>query len=175
MSINLADLELDFSDYTPDVPSRVLASPPKTITPINPADPARLGYPPTLPIEIALRTSPVDAVCEAYGISPEEWALIVEDPTFQNDMLRATEMLKEDGVSFKLKAQLQANQLLQTSWNLIHNDLTPPNVRADLIKSTVKWAGLEPQPATAGQVAGNGFTIAINFNGEKPEPRLVNP
>lgn len=166
--------DLDNGEYEPACTSRILAEPAKTITPINPADPSRLGYPATLPVELAMRTSSTRAICEAYGISEEEWDLIRFDPVFLADLQRAVDMLKEEGAGFKMKARLQSEALLQTSWRMIHNALTPPNVAADLIKSTARWAGFDT-PASAQQgVAGTGFSISINFNGEKPEPRVIN-
>lgn len=173
---DLDDMDFDADNYTPAMNSRVLAEPARTMTPCNPADPARLGYPPTFPIEIALRTSPVDEICEGYGISPEEWALIQNDPTFLADLKRAMDMLREEGMSFKVKAKLQAEELLKTAWREIHNVATPPNVRADLIKATVRWAGYETTSAQGnGNAPGSGFTIAINFTGDKPEPKVINP
>ena len=150
-----------------DFPSRLLTEPAKTIAPVKPADPARLGYPVTLPIEIAMRTSGTRDVCEAYGITEEEWELIRHDPTFLGDLQRAVEMLKEEGMSFRIKAKLQAEELLKTSWRMIHNPATPPSVAADLIKSTARWAQYDTPAATQVQ-PGSGFSISINFNGEKP-------
>lgn len=152
-----------------------LVEPAKSITPINPADPARLGYPDTLAVEIAMRTSSTRAVCEAYGISEAEWDLIRFDPTFLDDLQRAVDMLKEEGMSFKVRARLQASELLKTSWRMIHDPLAPHAVRADLIKFTVKAAGLD-QSAAAAPVGGvgSGFSININFSGEKPELKTIN-
>lgn len=166
---------VDFTDLDdfPDTPSRMLAAPAKTITPINPADPARLGYPVTLPIEIAMRTSSTRAVCEEYGISEEEWDLIRFDPTFLADLQRAADMLKDEGMSFKLKAKLQSEEILKTSWRMIHDPLTPHNVRADLIKSTVRWAGYDVPPSAAGVAPGSGFSININLGNAGPSARVV--
>ena len=158
------------------MPDRVLALPSKSITPINPADPARLGYPPTLPIEIAMRTSSVHVVCESYGIEEGEWELIRHDPTFLGDLQRAIEMLKEEGMSFKVKAKLQAEELLKSSWRMIHDPTAPPAVRADLIKATMRWAGYDVPPSQLqGAVGGAGFSIAINFSGIQPDLKVINP
>jgi len=156
---NLAEID--------DFPSRLLTEPAKPIAPLNPRDPAYLGYPATLPIEIAMRTSSTRAVCEAYGITEEEWELIRHDPTFLGDLQRAVDMLKDEGASFRVKAKLQAEELLKTSWRMIHNPATPPSVAADLIKSTARWAQYDT-PAAAQAAPGSGFSISINFNGEKP-------
>lgn len=166
-------LSLAEVDNFPMFPS-LLTEPAKTITPINPTDPARLGYPPTLPVEIAMRTSGTRAVCESYGITEEEWELIRHDPTFLSDLQRAADMLKEEGMSFRVKAKLQSEELLKTSWRMIHNPNTPPSVAADLIKSTARWAQYDVPPSQAVAPPGSGFSISIHFNGEKPEPRTIN-
>ena len=155
-------------------PARMLAEPARTVAPINPSDPARLGYPATLPIEIAMRTSGTRAVCEAYGIAEDEWELIRHDPTFLADLQRAVDMLKEEGMSFRMKAKLQAEELLKTSWRMIHNPSTPPNVAADLIKSTARWAQYDVPPSQQAVAPGSGFSISINFNGDKPELKTIN-
>jgi len=155
-------------------PARMLAEPARTITPINPSDPARLGYPATLPIEIAMRTSGTRAVCEAYGITEDEWDLIRHDPTFLSDLQRAVDMLKEEGMSFRMKAKLQAEELLKTSWRMIHDPSTPPNVAADLIKSTARWAQYDVPPSQQAVAPGSGFSISINFNGDRPELKTIN-
>ena len=152
----------------------LLTEPARSVTPLNPADPARLGYPPTFPIEIAMRTSGTQEICEAYGIVESEWELIRHDPVFLGDLQRAVEMLKEEGMSFRMKAKLQAEELLKTSWRMMHDPNTPPAVRADLIKSTMRWAQYDTPPAVNGAAAGAGFSIAINFTGDRPEPRVIN-
>jgi hypothetical protein len=49
-----------------------------------------------------------------------------------------------------MKARLQAEEMLKTSWRMVQDKETPANVRADLIKATVRWAGLEPKPSEGG-------------------------
>lgn len=165
MMLTLSDID--------QLPS-VLTEPAKSITPINPADPARLGYPPTLPVELALRTSSTRAVCEAYGISEDEWDLIRNDPTFLADLQRAVDMLKEEGMSFRFKAKLQAEEMLKTNWRMVHDPNTPPAVRADLIKATMRWAQYDTPPSAQQLPPGAGFSININFAGSAREPRLIN-
>lgn len=151
-----------------------LREPGKQVAPINPADPARLGYPETLAVEIAMRTSSTRAVCEAYGISEAEWDLIRADPTFLDDLQRAVDMLKEEGMSFKVRARLQASELLKTSWHMIHDPFAPHAVRADLIKFTVKAAGLDQSASVAPPALGSGFSININLGNAGPNLRVVN-
>lgn len=128
-------------------------------------DPARLGYPPTLPIEIALKTAPLATIREEYGFSEEQWEALRHDPVFLADLAKAVEMVRQDGMSFKLKARLQAEELLKTSWKLIHGpaDEVPSSVKADLIKATMRWAGFDDKGAAAAAAA-VGTALQININ-----------
>lgn len=135
------------------------------VTNVNPENPAEIGtYPPTFPIEIAMRTAPLQEICRAYGISHEDWLVLRNDPVFQRDLTAAVELVKKEGMSFKLKAQLQAEELLKTSWKMIHapNEEVPASVRADLLKFTVRAAGLA-EPADKGN-SGPQNALQININ-----------
>jgi hypothetical protein len=126
-------------------------------------DPASIGWPPTLPVEIALKTAPLDEIRQAYGYSMAEWMALKDDPTFLADLAAAVQMVKKEGMSFKLKARLQAEELLKTSWRLIHapSAEVPSSVKADLLKATMRWAGYDAKE----QVAGSGApTFAIQIN-----------
>lgn len=132
---------------------------------LNPENPAEMGsYPATLPVELALRVDTTENICLAYGISQAQWNVLRSDPVFQIDLARAVSMVKKDGMSFKLKAQMQAEELLKTSWKMIHDvEDTPPSVRADLLKFTVRAAGYA-EPAEKAGNAGNTLQIQINLN-----------
>lgn len=135
------------------------------LTTIRPDDPSELGYPPTLPVEIALRVAPIQDICAAYGISKEQFAELRHDPLFVADLKRAVEMVKQEGMSFKLKAQLQSDELLKTSWTMIHDRSgeVPPSVKADLLKFTIRAAGLDgsKDPSANG---GKGPSLSIQIN-----------
>ena len=131
---------------------------------ITPQDPATLGYPATLPIEVALRTAPIRDICADYKITREDWEALRQDPAFIADVKAAADMLKKEGMSFKMKARLQADELLKTSWKLIHDRTgdVPPAVKADLLKFTIKVAGYEPKAETNGGQQ-NNFQINLNL------------
>ena len=83
--------------------------------------------------------------------------------------------VREKGMTFRLKARAQAEELLTTSWTLIHSPDVSAAVKADLIKSTVKWGGLEPRGDIATDSA-TGVSITINL-GEPvaagPSPKII--
>lgn len=127
-------------------------------------DPAELGWPPTLPIEIALKTAPLDDIRQEYGYSMPEWMALRDNVQFLAELAAAVSMVKEEGMSFKLKARLQAEELLKTSWRLIHapQDEVPSSVKADLIKATARWAGYDAKD-NAGGGSANNLNIQINL------------
>ena len=133
---------------------------------LNPSDPAGIGlYPATLPMEIALRESKVPEILAAYDISEEQWEEVRNNPGFISDLNAATEALKKEGVSFRAKAKLQAEGLLRTSWEMIHDTSgnVPAAVKYQLIALTLKAAGYS-EDKTAG-VQQTGLSININLSG----------
>lgn len=131
----------------------------------NVADPAELGWPPTLPIELCLRTGTVKSICEGYGIERAEWDELKIKPAFVAALTRINDLLTKEGMSFKLKAMLQSEELLKTSWALIHapKDEVPASVKADLIKTTIRAAGLDASLDQKGPGNAAGMAIQINF------------
>jgi hypothetical protein len=93
-----------------------------------------------------------------------------KDPLFQRRVEGFRDDIKNKGLSFKLKARVQAEQLLQTSFDLIHHPDISAAVKADLIKSTVKWAGLEPKGSDEAGGPAGGVKITINL-GQSPQDR----
>jgi hypothetical protein len=82
--------------------------------------------------------------------------------------------VREKGMTFRLKAKAQAEELLTTSWTLIHSPDVSATVKADLIKSTVKWGNLEPTKDTVEVGSGGGVTIQINLpSQELPQTPLI--
>ena len=147
----------DFGDVEGNLPAT------RQVEPLN-ARSKEVGFPHTLPIELALKVAPEADILEAYKLTYEDFQEIAATPAFVAAYKNALEMVQQEGASFKLKAMLQAEELLGTSWGLIHQKDTPASVRADLIKSTVRWAGLEPQKAVAGEGGGGGTGFQININ-----------
>jgi hypothetical protein len=108
----------------------------------NPAD---MGFPPMLPVELAMGEDSPREVCAAYNITKERFAKLITLPAFATAYKNALEMLQKQGMSFRIKAQMQAEEYLKTMWALVHSPHTPANIKADLIKTTIRAAGLEPK------------------------------
>ena len=85
-----------------------------------------------------------------YRITAADLKRFAVDKIFKTRLVHFRREIATEGLGFRMKARVQAEELLQTSWNLIHDPSITPSVRADLLKSTVKWAGLEPKPDALG-------------------------
>ena len=123
-----------------------------------------LGFSPLLPVELALKTAPIETIYRAYGLSDEEFELLMASPAFIAAYKEAQSLVKEEGMAFKLKAKMQAEEMLKVSWSMVHDKETPPSVRADLLKWTSRVAGFEPKNVEQGSgLAQQSLNIQINL------------
>jgi hypothetical protein len=95
------------------------------------------------------------------------------DPVFLKKVDALRNEVRDKGLTFKLKARAQAEELLTTSWCIIHDPGVSPAVKADLIKSTVKWAGLEPKDVGSGETPSGGVKITINLGNSAEDARVI--
>lgn len=128
-----------------------------------PIDPATIGWSPTLPLELAMREKTPREICDAYGISREEWDRLRMDDGFRQAVKDADDALRKDGARFKLKAAIQAEELLKRSFQMIYDPAVPSAVQADLLKFTVKAAGLDASKEQAGAAMAQGMILNINL------------
>lgn len=124
-------------------------------------DPATMLFPPLFPIELALKTDTVPKICGAHGITKERFEFLIQHPVFIKAYQQAIETLKTEGAEFKVLAQMQARELISTSFKMAKNPNISDSVRADLIKSTVRWAGYDKKAEDGG--GGSNFNIQINL------------
>lgn len=121
-----------------------------------------------LAVELALNMDDAQAVFARHGHDLEAAAALVESPQFVALLQRVTDEVRENGTSFKMKARIQAEELLATSYDMATDPLISPAVRADLIKWTSKVGGLEPKDKDEGKMGG-GLTLSITFAGQAPQ------
>lgn len=125
-----------------------------------------------LAFDVALRLEgsgeDIADIMARHSIGTAELLDFNKDPVFLKKVSDYRDEIREKGVTFKMKARSQAEELLTTSWLLIHSPDVSAAVKADLIKSTVKWAGLEPKGDVVDTNAGGGVRITINLGGSEP-------
>lgn len=107
----------------------------------------------------------LEEVLDRHTINMDQLAKYNKDALFLQKIRSLREEVHEKGLTFRTKARAQAEELLTTSWTLIHSPDVSASVKADLIKSTVKWAGLEPkETANVEGLATGGVSITINLD-----------
>jgi hypothetical protein len=118
----------------------------------------------------------VPELMQRHSISPDQLIAYNQDSMFLKKVEHLREEVKEKGMTFRLKAKAQAEELLTTSWTLIHSPEVSASVKADLIKSTVKWGNLEPQKDAVNMEGGSGgVTIQINLpSADQPIIKTIN-
>lgn len=132
-----------------------------------------------LAFDIALRLEgsgeDIDEILDRHKLTPIDLMAFNKDPVFLKKVAGYRDEIRDKGITFKMKAKAQAEELLKTSWLLIHSPDVSAAVKADLIKSTVKWAGLEPKNDTAGDGGSTGgVRITINLgNTELGQTQLI--
>lgn len=109
-------------------------------------------------------------VLDRHRITANDILVYRQDPVFLKKVEHYQNEVREKGLTFRLKARAQAEELLVTSWHLIHDPAVSPAVKADLIKSTVKWGGLEPKDSVAVEGTG-GVRITINLGNQQHDVR----
>lgn len=114
----------------------------------------------------------LDEIKQRHRITASDLLVFNKDRVFLKHVETYRDEIRDKGLTFKLKARAQAEELLTTSWGLIHSPDVSPAVKADLIKSTVKWAGLEAKVEEANAGAAGGVKININFGNNAP-PMVV--
>jgi hypothetical protein len=115
----------------------------------------------------------LEEVLRRHNITVDHLGKYNSDPLFLMKVGHLRGEIRDKGMTFRLKARAQAEELLTTSWTLIHSPDVSAAVKADLIKSTVKWGGLEPKTdLVAGEGAG-GVAITINLGAQQLAARPV--
>lgn len=126
---------------------------------------AEMTFDPRLAYELALEMDDPLVVFSKYGFDENAAREMLSNKPFIATVKKYKEEILESGISFKLKAKIQAEDLLTHSYAMAVDPTTPPAVRASLITWTAKVAGLEPSPSKDQGAAGAGFTLNIQFAG----------
>ncbi len=115
----------------------------------------------------------LDEIKNRHRIGTDELLVFNRDPVFLKRVESYREEIREKGLTFRLKARAQAEELLTTSYMLIHDPAVSPAVKADLIKSTVKWAGLEPKNNEDQSASVGGVKIMINLGSSPSDMKVI--
>lgn len=130
---------------------------------------AGVTFDPRLPYELALGLDSAEVVFTRYGIDAVQAAKLLGHEVFKVVLGNAAREVKEAGLTFKMRARLMAEDLLEEGYLIATDAEAPANVRADLIKWTAKMGDLEPAPKDkavgVGGPLGGGFNLSITLVG----------
>lgn len=129
-----------------------------------PAAPARMV------LEIAYgRENPAD-IAARYGYGEDEFASLCTHPPFRKQVEAKVAELKASGYSFRMKAALAAEDLLEEVYKLAMHKTTGFDEKLDALKFVTKMGDLEPKQNIQA-VAGTGFSITINLADQGMPPK----
>jgi len=114
--------------------------------------------------DIVLRTSSEEEILKVYNITPQQFQLLQQTPTYQEQLKKISDYIRALGpnASFVLKARAIAESQMGVIGTVISDMKVDPAVRLQAMKEFVKWGGLfnEKEPSAAG---GGGVNISFNF------------
>ncbi len=129
---------------------------------------AEMTYDPRLAYELALEMDQPLEIFSRYGFDESGARDMLKFKPFVTTIKKYKEEILEHGISFKMKAKIQAEDLLTHSYAMAVDPNTPPAVRASLITWTTKVAGLEPTPSKDSGSGAGAFQLNISFAGAAP-------
>lgn len=122
-----------------------------------------MTFDPRIAYEVALDLDEPSEIFSRYGYDADDAVALSGTELFARTVKEYREEIKVSGVGFKLKAKIQAEDLLTHSYQIATDPDVPASVRADLIKWTAKVAGYEPKDSTGKEGGGGTFALNITF------------
>lgn len=134
----------------------------------------RNGWPVRLPFDLALQMEPAEDTFAEHGVGKEDALALMAHKEFVASVKAWQEAIVKEGYSFKLKAKLIAEDLLDNARMLATNPDVAHSVRAQMTQWFTKIAGYEPNTKNpeGGGGQGAGFKLVINFAGN-PRPAVI--
>ena len=119
-----------------------------------------------LACELALNMAEPEEVFKAYGYTPETALALTESPAFTALCKRIGTEIRENGLSFRMKAKAISEELLVDAFEIATDPLQSGAVRAKIIEWVTKVAGNEPAPPKSEVAGGGGVNLSITFAGQ---------
>lgn len=140
-----------------------------------------IEVPPMLVLEAAVGVDTLDSICERFGYDQTQTAQLRNDPGFKRAVQEQEVQLRKEGVTFKMRVQKAADDLMGVVWRESKDERVPVSVKLDVLKVFAKLADYEPKTNAPVQT-GSTFGIRIIIDGKnvlgagtKTEPIDVTP
>jgi len=122
-----------------------------------------------LALELALGMDDETAVFKRHGYTQEQAITLLSQPAFIAALESTVEEVRTKGLTFRMKARAQAEELLTSSYEMATDPNCSASVRADLIQWTARMGDLEPPKNKDEGKTGGGLTLSITFAGQPPQ------
>lgn len=116
--------------------------------------------------DLAAGVEPAEIVQTKHNIPATLWEQLSKDPFFQRQIEAKRAELKRDGVTFRYKAALMAEDLLEDIFIGAKSPEVGHQGKLDTLKFLAKVGNLEPKEEK-NVVAPSGFSITINLGTNK--------
>lgn len=120
---------------------------------------------PKFVLELAAGMEDPDALARRYNLTDTGWAQLRDDNNFQKVVEAKRTELQKSGYTFRLKAALAAESLLDDIYLGAKDIDASLSAKLEAFKYLTKLGGLEPKE-DKGAVQGSGFTIRIDLSGD---------
>lgn len=134
--------------------------------------PAPVDIPPELVLGIATGLEDAKDIAYRHGIVGAQWEALQKWKPFQDAVAKQRAELEANGFTFRLKAKLLTEDVFDEAYKIAKSNDTTLMQKLEFVKLGAKLADMEPKQ-TAQVASGPGFSISINFNSPKPEPRVI--
>ena len=121
------------------------------------------SWPPRLAFDLALGLDTEETILDRHFISPQQWDTLRTNPGFLKELVEQKRSMMENGVTFRAKARIQAEEYLLVLDRLATSPNIDPKVQLEAIRSIVKWAGLEPKEEKGEAASQQNIQININI------------
>ena len=132
-----------------------------------------LDMDPKFILECATGLEELEEIAPRWGYSDEDIKFLSTFKPFQIEVEKVKSELFKSGKTFRLKAGVMADQILEKVYeDALHEDVGL-SMRIDVLKVLSRLGDLEPKQNMNAQAAGSGFSININLNGVQSAPQVI--
>lgn len=128
-----------------------------------------LDIDPKFVLEVATGLEELEEIAPRFGLSPAETKALHKYKPFWIEVDKVKSELYKSGQTFRLKAGVMAEQVLDEVFSDAIQTDANKNYRLEALRTLARLADLEPKQATSAAQAGSGFSININLSGAKTE------
>jgi hypothetical protein len=115
--------------------------------------------------KLAVGLEEPDHIAEFYGVPEEKWTHLKAWPPLLKAVMAERSKLEAEGVTFKYKMRLLAEDSIEHAYRIAKSSNTPLPQVLEFAKLAAKLADMEPRQ-DRNVASGPGFSININLGGQ---------